>query len=105
MVRRNHADRREHRAGAGHEDEPERHAEQEAAAAGPQAGQPRKRPLDEQPELRHDQDRRDEEQQRDREVVEQIVGKPELAEQPGRRQREHDEAADKPDDDPKRLAP
>ena len=80
LGRADDGDRREHGARAGHEHEPEARAEQEAAAevaAGP-ARQPQERPLDELLDLREEQCRRDEEQQRDREVAQDVLGQAEL---------------------------
>src|SRR5207247_4327784 len=85
------------------EDEPKRRAEHEAAAARAPARQRRERTLDERAELRHDQRRRDDEEQRDRDVAQRVLRQPELLEQPRREEGEDDEARNQPRDDPQRL--
>ena len=59
----------------GHEDEPEARAEEEAAAevAGAPPGQELQRPGDQLADTGHEQRERDEEEQRDREVAQQVV--------------------------------
>ena len=96
-----------HRAGARHEHEPEARAEQEPAAevaAGPPR-QAEERALDDLLDLREEQCRRHEEEERDREVAEQILGQSERAQEPDAEEREGREAEDEAGDDRERLAP
>ena len=100
-------DRADDRPAAGDEDEAEARAEQEAAAevaVGAAPAQARQRPLDPHADAREDQAGRDEEQQPDREVAEEVLRQVELAQQPGRDQRERGEARDEPGDDRVRPA-
>ena len=73
--RRARGDRREHEPAARYEDEPECEPEQEAASevAGRPARQTGERPFEHDPEPGHDQRRREDEEERDRDVSEQIL--------------------------------
>ena len=99
-------DRRQHRAGARHEHEPEARAEQQSApeVAARSPRQAEERSLDDLLDLREEQCRRDEEQERDREVAEKILGQSERPQEPDAEQREGREAEDEPGDDRERLA-
>ena len=97
----------ERRAGARDEDEPERAAEDEAAAEvarGP-AREPRERPLDPGAHLGHDQDRGDQEEQADRDVPQQVLRQAELVQDPRREQGRDEEGDREPGDDQERPAP
>ncbi len=106
VVGRDNGDRREHRACARHEDEPERRAEEEPAAdAGrAEAREERERPLDQLPHAWNQECRGQHEEEDDRRVSQEVVGEPELVEEPRGEQREDGEAGDEPGDDAERLA-
>ena len=102
-----HADGGEHGSRAGDEDEPEAGAEEEAAAevARAAACERLQRAGDELAHLRHEQRQRDEEEERDREVPQQVLRQSEPVEQPGREEREDGEADDDARDDRERPPP
>jgi hypothetical protein len=106
LVRRRGRDGTEERARTRDEDEAERHAEQDAPAGvrRPKAREGRQAPLDQQTDLRHQENGCHHEQERDCEIAEQVVRQAELAEDPGREQREEAEAEHEPGDDPERLS-
>ena len=98
-------DRRQHRACARHEHEPQARAQQEAASEVP-ARPPRQaqqRPLDDLLDLREEQRRRDEEEERDRDVAQEVLRQAECPQEPDTEQREGREAEDEPGDDRERL--
>ena len=99
-------DVREDRAAARHEREPERAAEQEAAVHVPAApaAEPRERALDQLAELREEQCRRDDEEQRDRDVSQQVLRQAELVEQVRGEEDRDDERRQHPRDDRERTA-
>ena len=103
LRRRPHRDRREHRPGTGNEDETERRPEDEPSAAGSEPREPGERLLDRLGDPRKQQRRRHDEEQRDRDVPEEVLRQPELIEEPRCKQREDHETRDEAGDDPKRL--
>ena len=106
MVGCEHGDRRQHRPGAGDEDEPEARAEQEAAAQVARGAprEPLERPGREIADLRHEQGHGDDEEQGDGDVPQQVLRQPEQIEQPRGAEREQREAGDETGDDPERPA-
>ena len=94
-------DRRQHKASAGNEDEPEREAEHEAAAqiAARPAREAHQRPLEDFTEPRDDQRRRDDEEETDREISQQVLRQAQLSEQPRDREQRAREADDDAGDD------
>src|SRR5207244_11409806 len=80
----------EHGAGAGNEDEPEAESEQETAAevaTRPPTESPQW-PLDDLADTRDDEHRRQDEEQRDRDVAEEVLRQSEPIEQPGSGEKE-----------------
>src|SRR6476646_6750507 len=95
-------DRADDRPAARYEDEAEARTEKEPSAEvaiRAAAAEARQGTLDPDADLREDQAGRDEEQQPDREVAQEVLWQVQLAQQPGGDQREDGEARDEPGDD------
>src|SRR5207247_2351182 len=104
--RRLRGDRAQHGTRAGDEDESEADAEQEPAAevARPASRQEEERPLDPLADLGYEERRRQQEEEADRDVAEEVVRQPERVEAPGREEGEDGEARDEARDDRVRAA-
>src|SRR6185437_11929411 len=92
-ARRLGRDESEYRPAAGDEEQPQAGSEQEAAAEiarGP-SGQAEERPLDRARKLRDHEGGREEEQERDRHLAEEVLRKAELVEQPADEEQRQDE--------------
>ncbi len=96
MLGSDHGDGRQHRAGAGDEDQPQAEAEDESAALGalPAAHQSGERALQPLPHLRHDQTQSDQPQDDQADPPQQVLGQAEGTEQPRADQGDHGEAED-----------
>ena len=104
VLRGERRDRREHRPRARDEDEAEADAEHEPAAeiAAAPPRHERERPLEQVADLRDEERRGEHEEQRDREVAQEVLRQPERREERRRREREQREARDEPGDDRER---
>ena len=88
------------------EEKPEAHPEEEAAAdvAWPAPAERRERSLEESAQRGYEEREAEHDHDCDRDVPEQVVGKPERRQERGRREREHREARDEPGHDRVRSA-